>query len=113
MLQVKIITGSPTHRNKARKRNKKHSNQKKSSKTVTLCRYIENRKDSIKPTARINKHSKFVKYKITHTNLPHFYTLIMKYQKDIPLTTASKRIECLETNLTKEMKDICTENKRH
>ena len=75
MLQIKIITGGPTLRNQARKRNKKHSNQKKSSKTVTLCRYIENRKDSIKPTARINKHSKFAKYKInTHKSTAFLYT---------------------------------------
>ena len=113
MLQIKIITGGPTHRNQARKRNKKHSNQKKSSKTVTLCRYIENRKDSIKPTARINKHSKFAKYKINTHKSTAFLLLIMKYQKDIPLTTASKRIKGLGTNLTKEMKDMCTENIRH
>ena len=33
-----------------------------------------------------------------------------KRKKTIPLTMASKRIKCLETNLTTEAKDLYTEN---
>ena len=44
-----------------------------------------------------------------------FYTLIMNYQegklkKAIPFTIASKRINYLGINLTKEVKGLCIEN---
>ena len=69
MLQIKVVTGSPSHRNQARKRNEKHSNWKKEVKPSlfvdNMILYIENPKDSIKTTVRINKFSKCAKYRIT------------------------------------------------
>ena len=50
--------------------------------------------------------------KIIDRNQLCFYTLIMSYQKEktIPFTTASKRIKYLGINLTKEVKDLYSEN---
>ena len=40
----------------------------------------------------------------------HFYSLIMQIKETIPFTTASKRIKYPEISLTKEVKDLYTEN---
>ena len=52
-----------------------------------------------------------------YRNLWCFYTLITnvkrEIKKTIPFTIASKRIKYLRINLTKEAKDLCTENHKH
>lgn len=48
-----------------------------------------------------------------HKDLLHFYTPITNYQKEkltIPFTMASKRMKFLGINLTKEVKNLYTEN---
>ena len=52
--------------------------------------------------------------KLMHRNLLHSYTLTMKDQKEIketiPFTIVTKRIKYLGINLTKEVKDLYSEN---
>ena len=51
--------------------------------------------------------------KLIHRNLLHSYTLTSKAQKEKlsnPITITSKRIKNLGINLTKEAKDLYTEN---
>ena len=52
--------------------------------------------------------------KSIYKHLLHFHMLITNYQKDIkkiiPFTITSKRSKYLGINLTKEMKDLYTEN---
>ena len=49
-----------------------------------------------------------------YKNLLYFYTPIMEQQKEkqesIPFTTAPKTVRYLGTNLTKEVKDLYSEN---
>ena len=51
---------------------------------------------------------------LIYRNLSHFYTLTMNYQKEIkatiPFTITSKRIKHLGINLSKEVKDLYSEN---
>ena len=60
---------------------------------------------------------KLQKIKSMYRNLWCFYTLITnikrEIKKTIPFTIASKRIKYLRINLTKEAKDLCTENHKH
>ena len=54
-------------------------------------------------------------YKSTYRSQLHFYTLTMKYlkkeiKKAIPFRIASKIVKNLGINLTKEVKDLYTEN---
>ena len=52
--------------------------------------------------------------KSIHRNLLHSYTLTVKNQKEkalIPFTIATTRIKYLGINLSKETRELCTENK--
>ena len=61
--------------------------------------------------------TKLQKIKSMYRNLWCFSTLITnvkrEIKKTIPFTIASKRIKYLRINLTKEAKDLCTENHKH
>ena len=52
--------------------------------------------------------------KLIYRKLSHFYTLIKIYQKEIkatiPFTITSKRIKYLGINLSKEVKELYSEN---
>ena len=77
--------------------------------------YMENPKDSTKKTVRINKFSKLAGYKNLHTtSVVCVYTdnklSEREIKKTIPFIIASKRIKYLGINLTKEVKDLYTEN---
>ena len=78
--------------------------------------YIENPKDSIKKLLElISEFSKVVGYKInTQKSLAFLYTNSEKSERQIkesiPFMIATKRIKYLGINLTKETKDLYTEN---
>ena len=78
--------------------------------------YIENPKDSIRKLPElISEFSKVEGYKInTQKSLVFLYTNNEKSEKDIkesiPFTITTKRIKYLGMNLTKETKELYTEN---
>ena len=76
--------------------------------------YIENPKDSTKKIVRINKFSKVARYKINiQKSVASLYAnnelSEREIKKTITFTIASKR-KNLGKNLTKEAKDLYTEN---
>ena len=78
--------------------------------------YIENNKDATRKLLElINEFSKVAGYKInTQKSLAFLYTnnkrLETEIKETIPFTTASKRIKYLGINLSKEAKDLYSEN---
>ena len=78
--------------------------------------YIENPKDGIRKLLElISEFSKVSGYKInTQKSLAFLYTNNEKSEREIkesvPFTTATKIIKYLGINLTKETKDLYTEN---
>ena len=78
--------------------------------------YIENPKDSIRTLLElIIKFSQVAVYKInTQKSLGFLYTLQWKIRREIkesiPFTIATKRINYLGINLSKETKELYTEN---
>ena len=78
--------------------------------------YIKNPKDTNrKLLGLINEFSKVAGYKSnTHKSLAFLYTNNERSEREIketiPFTIVSKQIKCLEINLPKEAKDLCTEN---
>ena len=78
--------------------------------------YIENPKDSIKKLLElISEFSKVAGYKVnTQKSLAFLYTNNEKSERaikeSIPFTIATKRIKYLGINLSKEMKELYTEN---
>ena len=77
--------------------------------------YIENPKDSTKKLLElINEFSKVAGYKINiQKSVAFLYAnneLSRKFKKIISLTIASKRIKYLGMNLTKDIKDLFSEN---
>ena len=77
--------------------------------------YIENSTGSIKKLLELINSVKLQDTKSVHKNLLYFYTLTMKFQKEIkktiPFIVASKRIKYLGINLTKNLKHLYTETK--
>ena len=66
---IQHSTGSPSHSNQTRRRNKRHPNWKERNKSFTICNdmilYIENSKDSTKKLLElINEFSKVAGDKI-------------------------------------------------
>ena len=108
----------PSHSNQRRKRNKRNTNWKKRSKTVTVCRllYIDNPKDATgKLLELINEFGKVAGYKINaQTSLEFLYTNNERSEREIketvPFTIATKRIKYLGIDLPKETKDLYPEN---
>ena len=80
--------------------------------------YIENPKDSTKKLLElINETSKVTKYKINvQKSVALLYTnneiTEMEMKKTIPFTMATERIKYLGINLTKDLKDLYSENSR-
>lgn len=78
--------------------------------------YIENPRDSTKKLLEtINKYSKFAGHKIRVQNLLHSCILTVKFQKRTWKKTISFAVTTKRTNhpgiiLTKDMKDVYTEN---
>ena len=78
--------------------------------------YIENPKDTIRKLLElISEFSKVTGYKInTQKSLVFLYSNNEKSERaikeSIPFTNATKRIKYLGVNLSKETKELCTEN---
>jgi len=76
--------------------------------------YIEKTKGSTKKTIRISEFSKVARYKISiQKSVALLYTrneLSEREIKKTPFTIVSKRIKYQGIGLTKEMKDLCSEN---
>ena len=78
--------------------------------------YIENHKDSTKKLLEtIHKYSKVAGYKINIQKSVAFLYINNEQgerqtEKTIPFTITTKRIKYLRINLTKEVKDLYTEN---
>ena len=111
---------SPSYSNQRRKINKRNPDGKRRSKALTVCRWydavLENPKDSIRKLLElISEFSKVAGYKINpQKSLAFWYTNNEKSEREIkesiPFTTETKRIKYLGINLTKETKELLTEN---
>ena len=110
-------TGSPSHSNQTRRRNKKNVNWKGRSKTVIIFAddmilYIKNPKDSTKKVLElINEFSKVAGQKINiQKSVAFLYADNKLSEREIkgikPFAVASKRIKYLGINLTKDAKDL-------
>ena len=112
--------GSPSYGNQRRKRNKRNTNWKRRSKTVTVADdmilYIDNPKDATRKLLEpINEFGKVAEYKINaQKSLAFLYTNSERSEREIkktiPFTIATKRIKHPEINLPKEVKDLYSEN---
>ena len=115
---IQHSTGSPNH-SKQMRRNKRHPNWKGRSNTSIFADdmklYIENPKDSTKKLPElINEFSKVAVYKISiQKSVVFLYTNELserEIKKTIPFTVAPKKKKNLEINLTKNVKDLCSQN---
>lgn len=81
---------------------------------MCFLKEIELHSTKKKTVKLINEFSKLQDTKSTHKNQLHFYWLILTVKnmerRTIPFITASKIIKHLGMNLTKEAKDLYTEN---
>ena len=110
--------GSFGHSNQSRKRNKISPDRKEVKLSLLegdMIFYIENPKDSTRKLLElINEYSKVAGYKInTQKSLAFLYTNNEKTEgeiKEIPFTTATKRIKYIGVYLPKETKDLYIEN---
>ena len=116
---IQYSFGSFNHSNQRRNRNKRNPNQKRSGKTVTVCRWhdiIKNPKDATRKLLElINEFGKVAGSKINaQKSLTCLYTNNEKSEREIketlPFTIATKRIKYLGINLPKEIKDLYAEN---
>ena len=112
--------GSPSHSNQTRKSNKRHPNWKGGNETVTVCRWH----DSVhgksyrlhqKLLDLINEFGKISGYKVnTQKSNAFLYTnnetAETEIRNKIPLDLAPRKIKYLGINLTKEVKDLYSEN---
>ena len=112
--------GSPSHSNQIRNRSKRHPNLKRGSKTVIVCRWhdnnIENPTDSTKKLLNlINEFGKTAGYKLNIQKSKTFlYTnneiSETEIREKIPFDIATRKIKYLGIHLTKEVKDLYSEN---
>ena len=109
-----------SHSNQKRKTNKRNQDKKGRIKTITVCRWHDTtlRKSKNHHLKNHNWSMNSVNLQDTiYRNLLHFCILTMNYQteelkKTIPCWTTSKRIKYLGINITKEVKDQYSENKK-
>ena len=109
---IQHSSGSSTYTNQQRKRKKRNPDQKRRSKTLTVCRWhdtVHNPKDSSKKLLElISEFSKFAGYIInTQKSFAFLYTNNEDPEREI------KKIKYLGINLPKEAKELYTENYRH
>ena len=113
--------GSPNHINQTRKRNKRHPNWKEGSKTVIVCRWHDSVHQKSyrlhqKTTRPINEFGKTAGYKLnTQKSKAFLYTNNETTEteirgKKIPFDIATRKIKYLGVNLTKEVRDLYSEN---
>ena len=117
---IQHITGSLSHSSQIRKRKKRHPNWKGRIKIVFVCRwhYTIHRETQkfYHETTRTDKWiSKVAGYKINiEKSVAFLYSnnklTEREIKKTIPFTIASKRIKHLGINLTKDVKELYSEN---
>ena len=113
-------TGSPSHSDQTRRRNKKHPIWKEVVKLSlfadNMILYIEKLKDSTKKLLElINEFSERAGYKInTQKSVAFLYAnselTEREIKKTVPFTIASERIKYLGVNSIKNVKDLYSEN---
>ena len=112
--------GSPSHSNQTRIKDERHPNWKGGNETVTVCRrhdsVHENPIDSTqKLLDLINEFGKIAGYRVnTHKSKAFLYTnnetAETEIRKKIPFDIATRKIKYLGIKLTKEVKDLYSEN---
>ena len=117
---IQQSSGSPSHSNQRRKRNKRKTNWKEEVKLSLfaddMTLYIENLKNAIRKLLElINQFGKVAGYKINaQKSLAFLYTNDENSEREImetlPFTIATKRIKYLGINLPRETKDLYAEN---
>ena len=116
---IQHCTGSPSQSSQITRRNKRHQIGKEEVKLSLLADdmilYIENLKDSTKKLLElINSFSKVAAYKINIQKSVEFLyannEITWEIKKTIPFTIVRKRIKYLGINLTKDVKDLYSEN---
>ncbi len=117
---IQHCLGSPSHCNQARERNKRDPNWKRRGKVSlyadSMLLYIENPKRSTQKLLElIEEFSKVAGYKINvQKSVAFLYTNDESTEKEnketIPFKIAPKVIKYLGINLTKEVKELYTEN---
>ena len=116
---IQHSSGSLNYSNQRRKRNKRNLDQKRRSKALTaddMILYTENPKESIRKLLElISEFSKVAGYKINmQKSLAFLYTNNEKSEREIKesisFTIAREIITYLGINLSKEMKELYTEN---
>ena len=117
---IKHSTGSPSHSNQRRKRNKRHPNWKGGNELSLFADdmivYMENPIHSTKKLFDvINEFGNTAGYKVnTQKSKAFLYTnnetAETEIRKKIPFDIATRKIKYLGINLTKEVKDLYSEN---
>ena len=117
---IQHSSGSPSHGNQRRKRNKRNPNRKRRVELSLFANdtilYIENPKNATRKLLElINEFGKVGGYEINaQKSLAFLYTNDEKSEREIketlPCTTATKRIKYLGINLPRETKDLYAEN---
>ena len=114
-------TGSPSHSSQTRRRNKRHAKWKGGSKTVIVCRWHNSvhrkpyrlHQKTIQPNkwiwqnSRIQSQCSEIKGMFAHQQ---WNNQKQKSEKKIPFAIATRKIKYLEINLTKEIKDLYSQN---
>ena len=114
--------GSPSHSNKTRKRNKKHSNWKGWSKTVIVCRWhVSVHRKSYRLHQNTTQPNKWIWQSSRIQSQYSVIKGIFVHQKwnirngnleNIPFIIATRKIKYLGINITMVVKDLYTENYR-
>ena len=112
--------GSPSHSDQIRKRNKRHPNWKGESKTVIVCRWHDSvHRKSYRHHQKTTQPNKWIwqnsgiqsQYsEIKGIFVHQQWNIRNRNQEKIPFAIASRKIKYLGINLTKEVKDLYSEN---
>ena len=117
---IQQCTGSPSHSNQTRKRNKRQPNREGRSKTLFVCRWHESvHRKSYRSHQKTTQPNKWLwqtaEYKVNIQKQKAFlYTnneiAETEIRKKVPFDIATRKIKHLGINLTKEVKDLYSEN---
>ena len=113
---VQHSTGSPSHSNQMRKSNKRHPDWKGGNEPDDMIVYMENPIDSTKKLPDlINEFGNTAWYKVNPQKSKAFLytnneTSETEVRKKIPFDIATRKTKYLGKNLTKEIKDLFSEN---
>ena len=112
---IQHSTWSPSHSNQTRKRSKRHPSWKGGNETVTVYRWHDSVHGKSYRLHLINEFGNRAGYKVnTHKSKVFLYinneTAETEIRKEIPFDIATRKIKYLRINLTKEVKDLSSEN---